>query len=196
MNARNQISDLIEFLQKAIKLAKYNSNTGGGLLNAIRAAERGLLPEEPKEIDYLVDHMEELFFRQKDLALSPQSQAVYFTRIKRAVDDYRRYGVDAKAIYAWSPKLKPKKASSSNQAKKNATPKQGEPIDIDDDRPVIYARNESNDSVIKEVGGVKLNVVTWRLRPGVLVKVELPQDLTKADVERIKRLLDLELETF
>lgn len=195
MNPRDKISDLIEFLQKAIKLAKYNSNTGGGMLNAIRAAERGLLAEEPKDIDYLVSHMEELFFRQKDLGLSPQSQAVYFTRIKRAVDDYKKYGLDAKAIYAWSPKLKPKKTTTPT-TKKPVIAKQDEVPEIVEDRSNSYSKNDSNESVIKEVGGVKLNVVTWRLRPGVLVKIELPEDLNKSDVERIKKLLDLEIETF
>ncbi|MBS1655922.1 MAG: hypothetical protein JSU05_13810, partial [Bacteroidetes bacterium] len=109
MNERNKISDLIEFIQKAIKLAKYNSNTGNGLLYAVRAAEKGLLVEEPKDIEYLVSHMEELFFRQKDLNLSPQSQDVYFTRIRRVVEDYKKYGQDAKSIYSWSPKLRTKK---------------------------------------------------------------------------------------
>jgi hypothetical protein len=190
MNTRNQIADLVEFLQKAIKLAKYNSNTGGGMLNAIRAAERGLLPEEPKDIDYLVSHMEELFFRQKDLALSPQSQGVYFNRIKRAVDDFKKYGLDAKAIYAWSPKQKPKKQATTSTTKK--TQEKLQELNEIEEMPRIYASGE----VIKEVGGVKLNVVTWRLRPGVLIKVELPEDLTRSDVERIKKLLDLEIETF
>jgi hypothetical protein len=193
MNPRNQISDLLEFLQKAIKLAKYNSNTGGGMVNAIRAAERGLLPEEPKDIDYLVSHMEELFFRQKELGLSPQSQAVYFTRIRRAVEDYKKHGLDAKAIYAWSPKLKPKKVTPT--AKRSAPSKQDEEETIEE-RPNGFSKNDGNDPVIREVGGVKLNVVTWRLRPGVLVKIELPEDLNKSDVERIKKLLDLEIETF
>jgi hypothetical protein len=190
MNNRNQITDLVEFLQKAIKLAKYNSNTGGGMLHAIRAAERGLLAEEPKDVDYLVDHMEELFFRQKDLGLSPQSQAVYFTRIKRAVEDFRKYGLDAKAIYAWSPKLKLKKTSTGSVSKK-AQQKLDESFEAE-----VKIRPDANDSVIKEVGGVKLNVVTWRLRPGVLIKVELPEDLTKADVDRIKKMLDLEIEVY
>ena len=43
MNQRNQISDLLEFIQKAMKLGKYNSNSGGGMLNAIKAAERACL---------------------------------------------------------------------------------------------------------------------------------------------------------
>jgi len=196
MNPRNQISDLLEFLQKAIKLAKYNSNTGGGMINAIRAAERGLLAEEPKDIDYLVSHMEELFFRQKDLGLSPQSQAVYFTRIRRAVEDYKKYGLDAKAIYAWSPKLKPKKAAAAPAAKKAVPNKQEDIPETIEERANGYSKNDANGLVIKEVGGVKLNVVTWRLRPGVLVKIELPEDLNKSDVERIKKLLDLEIETF
>lgn len=196
MNPRNQISDLLEFLQKAIKLAKYNSNTGGGMLNAIRAAERGLLAEEPKDIDYLDSHVEELFFRQKDLGLSPQSQAVYFTRIRRAIEDYKKYGLDAKAIYAWSPKLKTKKSEITPTAKKPVLAKPEEITDVTENRSTANNKNDSNDAVIKEVGGVKLNVVTWRLRPGVLVKIELPEDLNRSDVERIKKLLDLEIETF
>jgi hypothetical protein len=194
MNERNKISDLIEFIQKAIKLAKYNSNTGGGILYAVRAAEKGLLPEEPKEIEYLASHLEELFFRQKDLNLSPQSQDVYFTRIRRVVEDYKKYGHDAKAIYSWAPKLRAKKdvpkknvSSGKNDNDKN---------EWNEGRSSEQTNNNTSNNVIREVGGIKLNVVTWRLRPGVLVKIELPEDLTKADVERIKKLLDLEIEIF
>jgi hypothetical protein len=192
MNERNKINDLVEFIQKATKLGKYNSNSGGGLLNAVRAAEKGLSSEEPKDIDYLVSHVEELFFRQKDLSLSPQSQAVYFTRVRRAVEDYKKYGQDAKSIYSWSPKLRakkglPKKATNSNK-NENEEPDEGNYPS----KPIANIQ----ESIIKEIGGVKLNVVTWRLRPGVLVKIELPEDLNKADVERIKKLLDLEIEIF
>jgi hypothetical protein len=187
---RISISDLTEFIQKASKLGKYNSNTGGGLLIAVRAAEKGLLPDEPKEIDYLLEHMEELFIRQKDLNLSPQSQDVYFTRIRRAIDDYKNYGQDAKAIYAWSPKLRPKK-NSTKKVQGDKTDKYEN--DFEEQEP---KRHSSEESVIKEIGGVRLNVVTWRLRPGVMVKIELPEDLNKSDVERIKRLLDLEVEIF
>ncbi|MBL7745617.1 MAG: hypothetical protein JNN00_19250 [Chitinophagaceae bacterium] len=190
MSERNKIQDLVEFVQKAVKLAKYNSNTGGGILIAIRVAEKGLLPEEPRDIDYLLSHMQELFIRQKDLALSAQSQAVYFGRIKKAVEDYKKYGFDARAIYSWSPKLRARKSSSKKTVSENKS--ENEIMN----EPTISGSISvnTNDHVVKEVGGVKLNVVTWRLRPGVLVKIELPEDLKKADVERIKRLLDLEVE--
>ena len=190
MNPRNQISDLIEFIQRATKLGKYNSNTGGGILYAVKAAEKGLSQEEPKDIDYLASHVEELFFRQKDLNLSAQSQGVYFTRIKRAIDDYKKYGLDAKAIYSWTPKLKVKKAPTKKASAQSST-------ETESKSDESFGNSSSTDnSVIREVGGIKLNVVTWRLRPGVLVKIELPEDLTKSDVERIKKLLDLEVEIF
>lgn len=186
----NEIQSLVEFIQKAIKLAKYNANTGNGLLNAVRTAERGFLPEEPKQIDYLVGHMEELFLRQRDMNLSPQSLAVYFTRIRRAVEDYSKYGTDARSIYSWSPKQRIKKVSSKSNSTNN------EDVIDDSEKLTSPSLSTNSDQVIKEVGGVKLNVVTWRLRPGVMVKVELPQDLTKADVQKIKKLLDLEIEEF
>ncbi len=193
MNPRNQISDLIDFINKAIKLGKYNSNTGGGILNAVRAAEKGISSDEPKDIDYFLAHVEELFLRQK-LNLSPQSLAVYIGRIKKVVEDYKKYGIDAKAIYAWSPKARIRKITT----KKPTAGKTDE--EVDEDITTMVGTNTSSgtasDQVIREIGGVKLNVVTWRLRPGVLVRIELPEDLTKADVERIKKLLDLEIEVF
>jgi hypothetical protein len=184
----NQLQKVIDFVQKATKLGKYNANTGGGLINAIRAAEKGLLAEEPHNNDYLLEHLEELFFRQKDLNLSPQSQAVYFARIRRAVEDYNKYGTDAKSIYSWSPKQRAKKMAPKNIAQRR-----------DESQEELHRLVPQNaagysDSTIREVDGIRLNVVTWRLRPGLLVKIELPEDLTKADVEKIKKLLDLEVE--
>lgn len=190
MNTRNQITDLLEFIQKATKLGKYNPNTGGGLLNAVKVAERGLTSDEPRDIEYLASHIEELFFRQKELNLSPQSQEVYFARVKRAADDYKKYGQDARSIYSWTPKNRVKKIS----LKKPLNTKNEDQLFEEDQQ--IPQNKIIEESLIKEIGGVKINVVTWRLRPGVLIKIELPEDLTKGDVERMKRLLDLEIETF
>jgi hypothetical protein len=192
MNTRNQISDLIDFTSKAIKLGKYNTNTGGGILQALRAVEKGFQPDEPKDIDYLGGHMEELFLRQ-NLSLSPQSLAVYIGRLKKVIDDYKKFGLDARAIYSWAPKTRTKKPTLKTLKKANGITEFDEDS-INEAVPVIPSN--INEPIIKEVGGVKLNVVTWRLRPGVLVKIELPEDLTKADVERIKKLLDLEIEVF
>jgi len=187
MNQNNQIQNLTEFIQKAIKLGKYNTNTGVGLINAVKTAEKGLSSEEPKDIDYLVEHMEELFIRQKDITLSPQSQAVYFTRIRTAVKDFKKYGVDARSIYSWSPKIRIRKANT----KQTISEKVDEVSEVEETK---FIPQHKSDEIIREINGVKLNVVTWRLRPGLMVKIELPEDLTRQDVEKIKKLLDLELE--
>ncbi len=187
MNQNSDIQNLTEFVQKATKLGKYNANTGTGILNAIRTAEKGLSSEEPKDVDYLLDHLEELFFRQKDLGLSPQSQGVYFARIKRAVEDFKKFGTDARSIYSWSPKMRVKKANN----KRTISEKNEDETENAEMQPKSTGRS---DEVIKEINGVKLNVVTWRLRPGVLIKIELPEDLTQQDVDKIKKLLDLEIE--
>jgi len=39
---------------------------------------------------------------------------------------------------------------------------------------------------------VKLNTLIWRLRPGVMIRIDLPEKLTNKDVEKIKAFLDLE----
>ncbi|CAF1436110.1 unnamed protein product [Adineta steineri] len=188
MQDRNQISHIIEFIQKATKLGKYNSNTGNGILNAVKTAEKGLHEDEPSEISYLNDHIEELFLRQKSLNLSPQSQEVYFGRIRKAISDYKTYGQDAKAIYSWQPKVRVKKPSSKKNDKQTEE-------EISDRPPAINANTQlnPNSEVVKEVGGIKVNVLAWRLRPGVVVKIELPEDLTQQDVKKLKALLDIEL---
>ena len=186
MSQSNQIQSVIEFVNKAMKLGKYNSNTGIGIINALKAAEKGLSDDEPKDIDYLSSHIEEVFLRQKNLNLSPQSQGVYFTRIKRVVSDFKKYGVDARSIYSWTPKLRAKR--KNNKQSTHSREEDVANLDISNQKVSV-----STEESVREVNGVKLNVVTWRLRPGVLIKVELPEDLKEQDVDKIKKLLDLEI---
>ena len=40
----------------------------------------------------------------------------------------------------------------------------------------------------------ELNSLVWSLRPDLRIVVQLPNDLTLADVERLRKLLDAELE--
>jgi hypothetical protein len=183
MAQNNQLQGLIDFIQKATKLGKYNSNTGNGILNAVKTAQKGLSADEPKEIEYLLNHMEELFLRQKNLNLSPQSQAVYFGRIKKGIEDFKKYGTDARSIYTWAPKVRLKKSN------KKVTRDMEEASSSND-----FPNQRGNiDQSVKEINGIKLNIVTWRLRPGLMVKIELPEDLNDQDVEKIKKFLDLEL---
>ncbi|MCC7525537.1 MAG: hypothetical protein IT250_11990 [Chitinophagaceae bacterium] len=173
------------FIEKAVKLGKYPANTASGYLAALKTVERAFLTEEPKTIEYLLSHLEELFVRQSDLQLSPQSVPVYISRIKKVCNDFNTYGTDATAIYRWNRTIR-KKALKSQEAK--------EVKPASNDMNNGSESSENNFSQNQQVSnGVKLNTVSWRLRPGVVIRIELPEDLNETDVKKIKALLNIEL---
>ena len=67
------------------------------------------LEDEPKTIEYLLTHLEELFVRQNDLQLSPQSVPVYIGRIRTVCNDYKTYGTDGSSIYRWNRTIRKRK---------------------------------------------------------------------------------------
>ena len=178
------IDALKPFIDKAVKLGKYPTNTAAGYFAALKTAERALTDEEPRTIDYLHDHVQELFVRQNDLQLSHQSIPVYIGRIKKVISDFRPYGTDATAIYRWNRTLR-KRTSKNSEAKEVKPPT--ETNGSVDQSENGFAQNA------QETSGVKLNVLSWRLRPGVVIRIELPEDLNDKDVKKIKALLDVEL---
>ena len=176
---------LKSFIEKAVKLGKYPVNTAAGYIAAIKTVERAILNDEPKTIDYLLSHLEELFVRQNDLQLSPQSVPVYIGRIKAVCNDYKTYGTDGTSIYRWNRTVRKRKEKLP---------------EIKESKTTISEVLNQQESVENAFGtnsqisnGTKLNIVSWRLRPGVVVRIELPEDLTEQDVKKIKALLDIEL---
>lgn len=177
------IDGLKSFIEKATKLGKYPANTATGYLTAVKTVERALLDDEPKTLEYLLGHIEELFVRQ-DLKLSPQSLPVYMNRIKTVCNDYSKYGTDGTSIYKWtratrvrSTKVKEDKTTSQTNEVSSAQPKE-------DDFGQVINNNNS---------GTRVSVLSWRLRPGLITRIELPEDLNEQDVEKLKALLDIEL---
>jgi hypothetical protein len=181
------IGALKGFIEKAVKLGKYPSNTAAGYFAAIKTAERALLEDEPKSIDYLVDHVQELFVRQNDLQLSPQSIPVYIGRIKKVCADFRTYGTDATAIYRWNRTAR-KRTSKSSETKEEKSP-------IAENHNSVNQSENGFTQHLQTINDIKLNLVSWRLRPGVVIRIELPEDLNDKDVKKIKALLDVELGT-
>src|SRR5260221_2276198 len=171
------IDGLKAFIEKAVKLGKYPVNTGAGYSAALKMAERALLDDEPKTVDYMLGHLEELFVR-KNIKLSPQSIPTYVGRIKTVCSDYKTYGVDGSAIYNWSRK----KRSTKVKGPKEVTVKPDQPQDQNG-----FESGQPNQQ------GIKLNLVSWRLRAGLMIRIELPEDLNEQDVNKIKALLDVEL---
>ena len=109
--------------------------------------------------------------------LSPQSLPVYINRIKSVCNDFTKYGSDGSSIYNW------------NRTSRIRTPKTKE---IKESKSFIETPSEVFSASISN-SGQKLNILSWRLRPGLMIKIELPEDLNEQDVEKIKALLDIEL---
>lgn len=177
------IEALIKFIEKAERLGKYPRNTSQGYMAAIRLAIKGLTEDEPRTIEYLKGNAVELFSRQHDLPLSPQSIPVYIARVRKVCSDYQQYGVDATKIYSWN---------RSKRERRNTKRPKEEPI---------ATNNTDNDpsSLNTSFGGArtavetKLYVVQWSLRSDLVVRLELPVDLNSYDVDKLKDSLDLEL---
>ena len=183
MEKKSGINEVVEFVTKAGKLSKYPANSANAIVSAIRTAEKGLTQDEPVTIDYFVEHLAELFGRQPDLALSQESVNVYMTRIKRGINDFKEYGTSPGAIYKWTPKERKVKMIRE----KNGTEKNSQNNGYEEKPANPY-------EPIREVSGTKLNLLLWRIRPGVVIKIELPEDLNEGDVRKIKGYLDLELD--
>jgi len=173
------------FIEKAVKLGKYPANTASGYIAALKTVERAFLNEEPKTIEYLLSHLEELFVRQNDLQLSHQSVPVYIGRIKKVCSDFNTYGTDATAIYRWNRTIRKRtsKVPETKEVKQNSN---------ENNNTVENSENSFSQNP-QVSNGVKLNVVSWRLRPGVVIRIELPEDLNENDVKKIKALLNIEL---
>lgn len=177
--------ELRTFIEKAVKLGKYPANTASGYLAALKTVERAFLSDEPKTIEYLLSHIEELFVRQNDSQLSHQSVPVYIGRIKKVCSDFNSYGTDATAIYRWNRTVR--KRNSKVPETKGEKQTQNESTITVETPENIFSQNSQVSN------GVKLNVVSWRLRPGVVIRIELPEDLNETDVKKIKALLNIEL---
>ncbi len=179
------IEGLKTFIDKAVKLGKYPANTASGYLAAIKTAEKSLLEDEPRTIEYLLSHVQELFVRQNGSALSPQSIPVYIGRIKSVCTDYKTYGNDGTSIYRWSRTMRKRKEKAPEQKEIKTNGSDTVPPENLNENSFVSPPQTSN--------GIKVNMVSWRLRPGVVIRIELPEDLNEQDVKKIKALLDIEL---
>lgn len=182
-NKTNTVDQLKEFINQAKKLGKYSQNTALGKLTALKIVEDGLTDNEPTDMAYINEHLDEIFHRQHNrLNLSQASVLEYISRVRRTISDFQTYGRDAKTFHAWKPKKVQRafksRSTPSDQSEDLSANSSGLPL------PQL-ASNTKN---------INLRTVRWSLRSDLLVEIQLPVDLNKDDVVRLKKLLDLEAE--
>lgn len=182
-NKTNTINQLKEFIGQAMKLGKYPQNTAVGKLSALKIVEGGLTDNEPTDMVYITEHLDEIFHRQhNNLNLSQASVLAYISRVKRTISDFQIYGQDAKTFHAWKPK-KVQRAFKS----RTAPSEQSEDLNAN-----------SSGLPLPQLAGspknISLRTLTWPLRSDLLIQIQLPVDLNKNDVAYLKKLLDLVVE--
>lgn len=174
---------LEEFIKRAERLGKYSNNTASGMYSALKIVVEGVADDEPSDLAYVLEHLEEIFHRQLNkLNLSQASINTYIARVKRIISDFKIYGQDTKAFHAWKPKITRRDIRS-----RTTTSDQVEDL----------GATSTGMSSIKDDGNLKnsaLRTLTWSLRPNLLIQIQLPVDLNVNDVARLKKLLDLEAE--
>ncbi len=169
-----------DFLDKAQKLGKYPRNTGAAMTAALRVVEEGLTDDEPQSLEYLLDHIEEIFHRQlQRLKLTGGSLQTYISRVRRLLTDFQKYGQDSKAMLAWKPKI----IQRTSRDRNGPTSSEG---------PLVFGEVTAGSQVIGSTRDSRLRTHVWALRPDLMIQIQLPTDLTKKDVNLLQKRLELE----
>lgn len=182
-NELQAINQLEEFIKRAEKLGKYPSNTAIGMLTALKIVADRLTDGEPSDMDYIDGHLEEIFHRQINrLNLSSASIQTYISRVRRIIGDFKKYGQDTKTFHAW----KPKKVQRAVRDKST-------PSDQKEDLNAISS-GPLHSQIASSQKNIETRTLVWSLRPDLVIQIQLPKDLSRNDVARLKKLLDLEVE--
>jgi site-specific recombinase XerD len=167
-------ADLIEFVNRATKSRKYPENTSQGLRAALKLFEVELNDEERKSLDEFDKNLEQIYrtvSSKNGLKYTAASLAVYKSRIKKVISDFKAYGLDPSKMANWSPKIVVRsKRGSGNDTKmlKGAeTPE------------VLGAGN---------IDG--MHRIELSLRPNTKFTVIVPMDITSGETAAIKAVLD------
>lgn len=172
----NDIKELYDFIDKAIKNRKYLPNTGQSLKGALKAFEPELNEEERGSIQTFkdnIDHIVSTIYNKKGNAVSAASLSTYKSRILKVIGDYEKYGTDPVKMTSWSP---PKPAIREKK-----------------DRIQVSKEDSGSKSKVDDelIGNLPsgMHKMDLQLRPGVKFTFILPYDLTNKEVVKINSVL-------
>lgn len=114
---------IYEFIDHAIKSRKYPENTGSSLKTALKLFEVELNDDERNSIDLFINNIEQIYQNvfAKNKNFSASSLAVYKSRVLKAINDYKKYGIDPTKMANWTPKVvtRSRKISPTNDVAKS-----------------------------------------------------------------------------
>lgn len=182
-NKIQMIGRMEDFIKKAERLGKYPSNTAIGMLSALKIVADRLTEDEPSELEHIGEHLDEIFHRQLNrLNLSGASIQAYISRVRRIIGDFKTYGQNPTAFHAWKPK-------KMQRVVKNRTAPSGQSEDLS-----TISSGPLQSQIASNQQNIGTRTLVWSLRPDMVIQIQLPIDLNRNDVARLKKLLDLEVE--
>jgi hypothetical protein len=166
---------LVEFLNFASDKGLVNANTAGALRAASREVLGAIEPDGWETIDLRTVDTEDFatrFERLRAGKLKPESLLVYKSRFRNAVQMYAKYLDDPSG---W--RYKPERPSSARNKPSPAV--RGEAVSQSDPESV-------------ETRGPRASTIDYPfpLRPGMIVTLKLPVDLTRQEAKRLSAFID------
>lgn len=168
METTNTFDALQTFIDRAEKMGKYPANSAGALKSTLKIASSLISDEEPRTLDYLREHADEIFARST--AHSGQSIQAYISRMKRLLEDFQAYGTPQSAMLGW--KTAPRNISKKPRAVNKAE-----------------SEGEGEEEAPRSQAASNTNVLSLALRENVKVRLDLPPDLTSEEADRICALI-------
>lgn len=168
------IATLYEFIDRAVRNRNYAANTAYGLKAALKRFEAEANEEERASIEKFKAHLDQIYreVATKNKNFTAESLAVYKTRVAKIINDYERYGADPTKMAGWViRKATPRTKRTSSRAEDTTRA-----LGIDEGAPVVPSGMQK---------------IEHPIRSGSKVIILLPAEVTAADIEKIKKLLDL-----
>lgn len=169
-----KFQDLYEFIDRAVKSRKYPENTASGLRAALKLFETALNDDELSSLEVFKQNLEQIYgsvSSKNGKNFSASSLAVYKSRVSKVINDFEKYGIDPTKMASWSPKVVTRSPKNVTKVKKSS---QDEVLQPDSS---------------EVISGVEMVKVYVPLRPGIKSICDIPVDITKEDLEKIKIIL-------
>lgn len=170
-NRMGSIDTLKNFIDAAETSRKYPSNTATSKRTALNLFEKELKNEEGESLEVFSNNLDKIaqeVFNKNSSSMSASSVETYKRRISSLIKDYEKYGTDPTKMSSWNrPTRKMKKK-------------------------VVKEKNDNQEISVQpsEVSSIETSRFEVSLRPGVKSIVVVPADITKEEVEKIKKLID------
>lgn len=164
------VKDLEDFIDAAEKSRKYPRNTAAAKRSALRMFGTELNDDEAQSLEAIESNFDSIYqevFNKNKADMSASSLLTYKRRVSGLLKDYKKYGLDPTKMANWSRPVR--KTTRKTETSENTPPSAKEPQVSEQTR---VSRFE------------------LPLRDGVIVSISVPRDITKKEVQKIRKYID------